>query len=79
MRVQVLDDLLVDRALSRRTARTAFRGFEGLLGGTAVLERVATALDSSGIDLTATNDVLWDEVVAIEPDGVEEVPVAASG
>ena len=30
-------------------------------------------LEDRELELLATNDVLWDEVVAIEPDGVEEV------
>ena len=40
---------------------------EGSLGG------VATALETRGLDLEATNDVFWDAVVSVEPDGVEEV------
>jgi replicative DNA helicase len=37
------------------------------------LGRIATVLDDSDLELMATNDVFWDEVVSIEPDGVEEV------
>jgi replicative DNA helicase len=37
------------------------------------LGRVAALLDDRELELLATNDVLWDEVVSIEPDGVEEV------
>ena len=37
------------------------------------LGRVAAALDSAELELYAVNDVLWDKVVAVEPDGVEEV------
>ena len=37
------------------------------------LGRVAAVLDSAELELYAVNDVFWDEVVAIEPDGVEEV------
>jgi replicative DNA helicase len=37
------------------------------------LERVSELLDSLDLDLEASNDVLWDPVVSIEPDGVEEV------
>jgi replicative DNA helicase len=37
------------------------------------LGRVAAVLDSSDLEMLATNDVLWDEVVSIESDGVEEV------
>jgi replicative DNA helicase len=41
-------------------------------GGEA-LASVATCLDEADLDLHAVNDVLWDEVVSIESDGVEEV------
>ncbi|WP_347349949.1 replicative DNA helicase [Intrasporangium sp.] len=46
-----------------------------LVGGEAGLdlERIAELFDSLELDLEAANDVLWDEVVAIEPDGVEQV------
>jgi replicative DNA helicase len=37
------------------------------------LSGVATALATEQLELEATNDVLWDVVVSIEPDGVEEV------
>ena len=37
------------------------------------LGRVAAVLDSAELELYAVNDVLWDEVISIEPDGVEEV------
>ncbi len=37
------------------------------------LERVVELLDSLDLDLEAANDVLWDPVVSVEPDGVEEV------
>jgi replicative DNA helicase len=37
------------------------------------LGRVAAVLDSAELELYAVNDVLWDEVVSVEPDGVEEV------
>lgn len=37
------------------------------------LAQVARILDAAALDLTAVNDVYWDEVVAIVPDGVEEV------
>ena len=40
---------------------------EGTLGG------VATALATEALDLEATNDVLWDVIDSVEPDGVEEV------
>jgi replicative DNA helicase len=37
------------------------------------LGRVAAVLDNAELELLATNDVFWDEVVAIEADGVEDV------
>jgi replicative DNA helicase len=37
------------------------------------LGRVAAVLDDADLELMAVNDVLWDSVVSIEPDGVEEV------
>ncbi|MBK9726300.1 MAG: replicative DNA helicase [Actinomycetales bacterium] len=37
------------------------------------LGRIAAVLDSAELDLYAVNDVLWDSVVSVEPDGVEQV------
>lgn len=37
------------------------------------LQQVTALLDGADLDLAAVNDLLWDTVVAIEPDGVEEV------
>ncbi len=37
------------------------------------LGRVASLLADAALEVLAVNDVLWDEVVAIEPDGEEEV------
>jgi replicative DNA helicase len=37
------------------------------------LGRVASLLGDADLEVLAVNDVLWDEVVAIEPDGEEEV------
>jgi replicative DNA helicase len=37
------------------------------------LSRIAAVLDDDALELEATNDVFWDAVVGIEPDGVEEV------
>jgi replicative DNA helicase len=39
----------------------------------ARLSRVAEVLDSAELELMATNDVFWDEVVSVEAAGVEEV------
>jgi replicative DNA helicase len=37
------------------------------------LGRVAGLLGDADLEILAVNDVLWDEIVAIEPDGEEEV------
>ncbi len=37
------------------------------------LGRVATVLDSADLEILATNDVFWDEIVSITPDGEEPV------
>jgi replicative DNA helicase len=37
------------------------------------LGRVATLLGDADLEILAVNDVLWDEIVAVEPDGEEEV------
>jgi replicative DNA helicase len=37
------------------------------------LARIAAVLDSADLELMATNDIFWDEVVAIEPLGQQEV------
>ena len=54
----------VERVLSAR---------ELVPSGAAALPKVAEVLSARGLDLEATNDVLWDEVVAIEPLGEQEV------
>jgi len=41
--------------------------------GAAVLTRITELLDSADLDLTAVNDVFWDEVVSVVPAGIEEV------
>jgi replicative DNA helicase len=46
---------------------------EPVAAGSAALPQVVTALDTADLELEATNDVLWDEVVSIEPCGEEEV------
>ena len=43
------------------------------LVGAGALAGVAGALTEADLDLEATNDVLWDEVVAIEPVGEQDV------
>jgi replicative DNA helicase len=42
-------------------------------GGGSRMARVAAALDEADLDVVATNDVLWDPVVAIEPLGEQDV------
>jgi replicative DNA helicase len=37
------------------------------------LGRVAAVLNDADLELMAVNDVLWDSVVSVEPDGLEEV------
>jgi replicative DNA helicase len=64
-------DTVPDRVWSRVHTVLAERAAVPV-GGPA-LPRVAAELDAGGLDLVATNDVAWDEVVAVEPDGVEEV------
>ena len=41
--------------------------------GAAVLTRITELLDSADLDLSAVNDVFWDEVVSVVPAGIEEV------
>ena len=59
------DDEFWSRIGSKVAAGHAARG-----GG---LHGVSTALLERELQLQATNDVLWDEIMSIEPDGVEEV------
>ncbi len=61
-------------ASARVTLRPEDLADEAVLGESGIdLERVSDLLESLDLDLEAANDVLWDEVVSIEPDGVEEV------
>ena len=79
---QVWDDVRDVLATNGMTTRT----FQAALGtaycGSALyanapsrerLSQVAEVLDSAELELMAVNDVFWDSVLAIEPDGVEEV------
>jgi replicative DNA helicase len=54
---------------------TAYRGSTMLRPSPSreALGRVAVVLNHADLELMAVNDVLWDSVVSIEPDGVEEV------
>ncbi|ABS05796.1 replicative DNA helicase [Kineococcus radiotolerans] len=79
---QVWDDvrrLLVEKEMTHREFAAAMGTS---FGGSSLwkhapsrerLGRVAQVLDSAELDVLAVNDVLWDEVVAIEPDGEEQV------
>ncbi|MCW2622891.1 MAG: replicative helicase, partial [Frankiales bacterium] len=71
--------LLTERQMSHREFTTA-TGTS--FGGSSTwkhapsrerLGRVAALLEDRALDMLATNDVLWDEVVSIKEDGVEEV------
>ena len=72
-------EILADRAMSHRQFSAA-TGTQ--LCGSALWKRapsrkrlacVAAVLDAADLELMATNDVFWDEVVAIEPQGEQEV------
>jgi replicative DNA helicase len=72
-------DVLAERGMSHRQ----FAGAMGMqfCGSTLWkhnpsrdrIARVASLLEDNELEMLATNDVTWDEVVAIEPDGVETV------
>jgi replicative DNA helicase len=64
-------------AASRSTRRVSVRPEDfpdGVVGDDGLsLERLDELFDSLDLDLEASNDVLWDTVVDVEADGVEEV------
>jgi replicative DNA helicase len=71
--------VLVDKGMTHREFPAAMGTS---LGGSTMwkhspsrerLSRVAAVLDDKELELEATNDVFWDAVVEIVPDGVEEV------
>ena len=76
-----------DRAHTAIAAREAAchrfsSGADARSGGSAMrrpvpsggrLTRIAAVLDDADLDLLATNDVFWDEVVSVDPLGEEEV------
>jgi replicative DNA helicase len=74
VRSLLTDHHSMDRSLAGVTAGGA-AGATGTkqLAGREQLSRMAAALDDTDLELLATNDVLWDEVAAIEPLGVEDV------
>jgi replicative DNA helicase len=49
------------------------RGSDAAVGRRERLGAVAAVLDDAELDLYAVNDVLWDPVVSVEADGVEQV------
>ncbi|MEX2290014.1 MAG: replicative DNA helicase [Mycobacteriales bacterium] len=53
--------------------RSALSARQPVAAGSVHLAGVAGALGSADLDLEATNDVLWEEVVAIEPLGEQQV------
>ncbi|MDE9364740.1 replicative DNA helicase [Luteipulveratus sp. YIM 133132] len=74
------EQALLDRVRARTAAREAATVdagvWDGLRGAAAEensLGQVATLLADADLDLDAVNDVLWDAVVSVDPDGVEEV------
>jgi replicative DNA helicase len=72
-------DILVERGMPhRQPAAAPGTSFCGSTSGEHSpsrerLGQIADILDSAELDILATNDVLWDEVVSVEPDGVAEV------
>ena len=65
----------VERALVSRPLPAHAAAVSGAAAGVAdpPLTDIVDVLDDSDLELMATNDVLWDEAVSIEPDGIEEV------
>ncbi|GAB3600311.1 hypothetical protein GCM10027586_02890 [Kineococcus gypseus] len=79
---QVWDDVrrvLVEEGMTHRefaeAMGTRFRGSTMWkhAPSRARLSRVAEVLGDADLEVMAVNDVLWDEVVAVEPDGEEQV------
>ena len=72
-------DVLVEQGMTHREFQAAMNS--AYCGSTFFkhapsrerLARVATVLDCAKLELMAVNDVFWDEVVSVVPDGVEEV------
>ncbi len=72
-------DVLLERGMTQREYCAAMGTS---FGGTSTwrhapsrerIGRVAALLEDTQLELLATNDVFWDEVASIEPDGEEEV------
>jgi len=72
-------EILVERGMAHRQFPSATdTRYSGSALSTAApsrqrLARIAAVLDSADLELVATNDVFWDEVVVIEPLGPQEV------
>ncbi|MFM6848951.1 MAG: replicative DNA helicase [Terrabacter sp.] len=71
-------DVRAEASVAPREARglgLRSEDFSGTImdGDRMSLERIEELFDSLDLDLEASNDVLWDSVVSIEPDGCEEV------
>ena len=72
-------DVLVEREMTHREFASAMgTSFNGATmwkhaPSRERLGRVAAVLEHADLEMLATNDVFWDEIVSIEPDGVEDV------
>jgi replicative DNA helicase len=72
-------DVLAERGMSHREFATAMgTQFSGSATGKPNpsrdrIWRVATILADNELDMLATNDITWDEIIEIVPDGVEAV------
>ena len=72
-------DVLVEREMTHREFASAMgTSFSGSTmwkhaPSRERLGRVAAVLEHADLEMLATNDVFWDEIVSIEPDGVEDV------
>jgi replicative DNA helicase len=80
--VGVWDDvrtILAEKKISHREFSKALgtqfcgSGLRNRAPGRERLGRVATVLEDAELEMLATNDVFWDEIVAIESLGVQEV------
>jgi replicative DNA helicase len=71
--------VMADRGITTRAFQKAIgaqyigSAFDRPVSSGERLGRVAAVLDRAELELYAVNDVLWDAVVSIEPDGIEEV------
>jgi replicative DNA helicase len=71
-------DVLAERRMTHRQFAAAVGTRFGTTMGTHDpsrdrIARAAAILEDNQLEMLATNDVTWDEIVSIEPDGVENV------